>query len=419
MVLIPVSVISSMGVARRSTRRDVGPVERRVVVRVQRQPLGPERERAGLEHLGHRRVVHDFVDLGPDEVRGRLVGFFVDHQVVEAALGEHEPALLPGALESGGALGGGDLQRRGHAGRVGDAAARVPPAPPPLLVVLLPHGGKLPVERAVRGRDGELGGALEHGQVPGLLGDHRDGLDARGAGADHADPQAGEVHRLVRPVAGVQRPPGEAVSAREHRLVGRRQAPHRGDQVPGVRLGPVLGAHRPGVGVLVVGRADHLGVEGEVLAQLQPVRHQVQVLEDDRLARVALVQRPFLLQLGQERVGVVHALGVAPRARVAVPVPRAADALACLEAVHGEAHLAQLVHHVHAGEAGSDNNRVQPVVGSINGRICLGLRHRCLLASSQIDGRAARPEGRAKGPSHLTWTLLPTNIVCNGPKPPT
>ena len=38
----------------------------------------------------------------------------------------------------------------------------------------------------------------------GCLGrDHRDGLDRRGAGADNADPQAGEIHALMRPVAGV------------------------------------------------------------------------------------------------------------------------------------------------------------------------------------------------------------------------
>ena len=50
------------------------------------------------------------------------------------------------------------------------------------------------------------------------------------------DPLAGEVHRLVRPVAGVQRPPGEAVSAPGNTgLLAVGQAPHRGDQVPGSR----------------------------------------------------------------------------------------------------------------------------------------------------------------------------------------
>ena len=36
-----------------------------------------------------------------------------------------------------------------------------------------------------------------------LLGNHRHRLDARRAGADHGDALAGEIDRLMRPVAGV------------------------------------------------------------------------------------------------------------------------------------------------------------------------------------------------------------------------
>ena len=62
-----------------------------------------------------------------------------------------------------------------------------------------------------------------------VLGDDRDGLDARGAGADDADPLAGEIHFLVRPRAGVIRPAGEVVDSWKRRHVGRRQAPDGGD----------------------------------------------------------------------------------------------------------------------------------------------------------------------------------------------
>ena len=48
-----------------------------------------------------------------------------------------------------------------------------------------------------------MGGALEHGQVAGGLGDFRDGLHAGRAGADHRDALAREAHRLLRPVMGV------------------------------------------------------------------------------------------------------------------------------------------------------------------------------------------------------------------------
>ena len=72
-------------------------------------------------------------------------------------------------------------------------------------------------QRPVVRRKAEVRRALEHGQVLGLLGDDRDRLDARRAGADDADPLAGEVHRLVGPVAGVVHGPRKRVDAREIR----------------------------------------------------------------------------------------------------------------------------------------------------------------------------------------------------------
>ena len=101
------------------------------------------------------------------------------------------------------------------------------------------------------------------------------------------------------------------------------------------------------------------GAEGEVLAQIEAVRDMFQVAEDLGLARIAFLQRPLLLQVRHERERVVHDLGVAARARVAVPVPGPAHAVALLEAVDGEPLLAQPVQHVQAGEAGPDDHRVE------------------------------------------------------------
>ena len=68
---------------------------------------------------------------------------------------------------------------------------------PPALVV---------VHRHVARRNAEIRRALKHEQSLGLPGDHCNGLDARRAGADHADALAGGLDAFVRPGTGVMRP---------------------------------------------------------------------------------------------------------------------------------------------------------------------------------------------------------------------
>ena len=192
-----------------------------------------------------------------------------------------------------------------------------------------------------------------------------------------------EVHRLVRPVPGVQRPAREGVRARELRLVGRGQAAHRRDHVGGRRRRAVLGGDRPPVGGLVVDGAGHLGVEGEVLAQVQAVGHVLEVAQDLRLLGVALLQRPLLLQVAQERVGVVHALRVAARARVAVPVPGAADARP------------------------RPRSRARTCPARAAATPCTGRRTR--LRSRSRPGRPGCSPAPPHSPLRPTWTRLPLN----------
>src|SRR5204862_106975 len=78
------------------------------------------------------------------------------------------------------------------------------------------------------------------------------------------------------------------------------------------------------------GRGD-ASVELDVVAQVEAIRDVVRVLEDLGLRCVALGPIPLLLELVGELVRVLHALDVAARARVAVPVPGAADATARLD----------------------------------------------------------------------------------------
>jgi hypothetical protein len=58
----------------------------------------------------------------------------------------------------------------------------------------------------------------------GRLGNHRRGLDAGGAGADHTDPFAGEVHPFMRPLPSVIPVSLKALEARNFGDIRRGQA---------------------------------------------------------------------------------------------------------------------------------------------------------------------------------------------------
>ncbi len=192
----------------------------------------------------------------------------------------------------------------------------------------------------------------------GLLREHRDGLDARRAGADDGDALAGEIHAFVGPVSGVvcfAPKVGEAVDVR--RLRGR-DAPGRHDEVPG--RDPLAGIRfdLPAARAFVEMRGRHGGVEVDVLAQVEPVGHVIRIGENIRLRREFLRPVPFLLQFLVEGVGVLHALDVAAGTRVAVPVPGAADTAAALEDPRGKPEAAQAMQEIETRKSGADDNRV-------------------------------------------------------------
>ena len=94
-----------------------------------------------------------------------------------------------------------------------------------------------------------------------------------------------------------------------------------------------VGGRRPttAIGRLVEHGALDAGVELDVRPQVEAVGDMVGVFQNLRLRRVALAPVPFLLQFFGERIGILHALDVAARAGIAVPVPGAADARALLD----------------------------------------------------------------------------------------
>ena len=212
--------------------------------------------------------------------------------------------------------------------------------------------------------------------------DQGDRLDRRRAGPDHADPQAGEIDPLVRPAAGVVRGPAEIIEPIEVRQVGRGQAAGRHDAPGGCGPGAIVGLDHPATLWLVERCGPHAGIEPDVPAQIEPIGDVVGVAQNLRLGGVPLGPVPFLLELVRELVGILHALDVAARARVAVPVPGAADAAAGLEHARRQADRPRPVQHVHPGEPGADDHQVQIAIS--HGVGCLRSdQTRCSLARSR------------------------------------
>ena len=82
----------------------------------------------------------------------------------------------------------------------------------------------------------------------------------------------------------------------------------------------------------------HAGLELDVAAEVEAVGDVVEVAQDLRLLGVLAAPLPLLHQVLVERVAVDVRLGVAAGARVAVPVPGAADVVAGFEHPR-QAHL--------------------------------------------------------------------------------
>ena len=227
---------------------------------------------------------------------------------------------------------------------------------------------QLAVQRAVVRRHGIGRRALEHGERTRLLGDDRNQLHRRGAGADHRDIAAGEVHRLVRPGRRVQHAAFEDRQAFERRRVGRRQRADRHDHEARAPRAAVGAAHVPAARAFVEVHLLDARVQLDVAPQVEAVGHVVGVAQQLGLRRIALAPVPLLLQRLVERIRVLQALDVDARAGIAVGVPRAADAGRSLEHTHLQALAAQLVQPVQAAEARADDQHIKGIGRRARGR---------------------------------------------------
>src|ERR1700736_3987007 len=89
----------------------------------------------------------------------------------------------------------------------------------------LPLGLVLAGHRAVARRDAVIRRALEHRDVCGLLGDDGYRLDRGGASSYDRNAAACEVHRLMRPFAGVEGSAFEGLDTGKIRSASRGEAP--------------------------------------------------------------------------------------------------------------------------------------------------------------------------------------------------
>jgi hypothetical protein len=121
----------------------------------------------------------------------------------------------------------------------------------------------------------------------------------------------------------------------------------------------------------------------DVPVQVELVGHVLEVAQHLILLGVAFAPLPFLAELLVERIAVDPTRRIAACARITVPVPRPADAVASLQDPRREPHLvAQLVERVQPREPRADDDRVEvgdPLLGAGLPLVLLGTGHIFLL----------------------------------------
>ena len=244
---------------------------------------------------------------------------------LEIALPDAEAALAIEPFIVGLALLVGNLERAARVRRMQEAGKRLLAAGEHLGIAGLDLLLRLGVDLAVVQRRAPVRRALEHREMADLAGNGLDGLHAGGAGADHGDALAGEIHRLLRPSRGVEGRSLEIVAPLDPRQGRRRQRPDRGDQEPRAEAAAVLQRDGPAPRSVLVNRRRNPAAKLDVAPQVELVGDMVEIAQRFRLAGKMLRPVPFLQKLLRKRVAVGIALRIEARAGIAVPVPGAAD----------------------------------------------------------------------------------------------
>ena len=105
-------------------------------------------------------------------------------------------------------------------------------------------------------------------------------------------------------------------------------------------------------------RSSDTGVELDVPAQIKAISNMLKVTQYLGLRRITFRPDPVLLQLIIERIAIFEAEHIAARAGIAVPIPGAANAIACLKNASRQPELAQFVEHIKPRKAGTDDHGI-------------------------------------------------------------
>ncbi|MNZ75863.1 hypothetical protein D3C78_943510 [compost metagenome] len=338
---------------------DIIPVVGFVVVGIDTQPACGDMLTMRDQQFSYGRVLDPLTNLVGDEVCGSLVGILVDHQIIERTLESEGSATIVEFLIHAPALCRAHIQCRLVVAAEGDAAhALFAGVAAVLAVVGLDDARIFRVHRGVMRRQAVAGGTLEYGQMRGLLGQDRDHLDAGGTGADHGHALAGEVDFFMRPVGGVVDLALEVSNTLDIRVLRHGKTAGSHYIVTGGNDLAALGTNFPELAVILVVCRDDASVELDITAKVELVSQTLGIAEDLRLAGETLAPVPLLLQLLGEGAGVVHAFHVAAQARVAVPVPGAANLRTCFINARLEPKLACAVKHEHTGPTGADDSDI-------------------------------------------------------------
>ena len=205
-------------------------------------------------------------------------------------------------------------------------------------------------------------------------------LNGRAPGADHGHALVGEpceptvvvaagvVIVPARGVEGVSVEVSDPGDARELRPVGGSGRLH---DKPGADAVKAMRADMPALVVFVPPHLGHAGLEDGPVVQAEVFRNPLAVVEDlGRVGVLLLRHESRLLQERQVAVG----LDVALRARVAVPVPRAAEVSAGFDdAEVGDAPLLQPRPRHQAAESGADDGDIDVQINRLPVEIRIGV----------------------------------------------
>ena len=161
------------------------------------------------------------------------------------------------------------------------------------------------------------------------------------------------VDALMRPASGMVPLTLEALEAGNVGDVCRGQTPDRGDEETCRVAAASPGADGPEICAVVKRSRGNAAVEAYAASQIEPVGDMLKITPDLGSLGIALAPVPLLHQIRVERIAVGVAFGIAPGARIAIPVPCASDPGSGFQHPDGKTELvAELMQEIKAGGTG-------------------------------------------------------------------